>query len=160
VDNRNGPEQVSASRWLLGTMILDKIADDDRLLDRVQRLSGGGKIELLVTSVTERQLEPIPAGPRKKRIASIPRTAIGTAGFILDFSLLDVDRLGPGEPIEAIRKGRSKETADALIAATAEFDGLTLVTEDLRLRRAILRRGTPVCGWDQLRHELMRLTID
>jgi len=56
------------------------------------------------------------------------------------------------EPIEAIRKGRLKETEDALIAATAEWDGLLLVTEDGRLRRALERRGTRVCGWVQLRH--------
>lgn len=147
-------------RCLLDTMILDKIVEDDRLLDQVQRLSVEKKLELVVTSVTERQVEPITDESKRARIASVPRTVIGTVGFILDYSQLDVDRLGPDEPIEAIRKGRRKETADALIAATAEWDGLLLVTEDVRLRRALERRGTRVCGWEQLRQDIERLADD
>lgn len=107
-----------------------------------------------MTSITERQLAPVTEEPKRRLIASVPRTVIGTVGFILDYSQLDVDRLGPEEPIEAIRKGRRKETADALIAATAEWDGLMLVTEDARLRRALERRGTPVCGWERLRSDI------
>jgi hypothetical protein len=141
-------------------MILDNIAEDDRLLDQVQQLSGEKKLELVVTSVTERQVLPITDEPKRARIASIPRTAVGTVGFILDYSHLGVDRLGPDEPIEAIRRGRRKETADALIAATAEWDGLLLVTEDVRLRRALERRGTWVCGWEQFRQDIERLADD
>lgn len=152
------PEAPAAPfRCLLDAMILDKIAEDDRLLDEVRQLSDEGRLELVVTSVTERQLEPITEELKRSQIASVPRRVIGTVGFILDYSQLDVDRLGPDEPIEAIRKGRRKETADALIAATAEWDELLLVTEDARLRRAVERRGTPVCGWEQLRHEIERL---
>jgi predicted nucleic acid-binding protein len=147
-------------RRLLDTMVLDKIADDDRLLHQVQRLSSERKLELLVTSVTQREVAPITEEPRRTRIASIPRTVIGTVSFVLDYSQLDVDRLGPEEPIEAIRKGRRKHTADALIAATAEWDGLPLVTEDVRLRRALERGGTQTCGWDQLRYDVERLAED
>jgi hypothetical protein len=139
-------------------MILDKIAEDDQLLDQVKRLTDERKLELIVTSVTERQVAPIPEEPKRRLIASVPRTVVGTVGFILDYSQLGVDRLGPEEPIEAIRKGRRKETADALIAATAEWDGLMLVTEDARLLRALERRGTPVCGWEQLRRDIEGLT--
>jgi hypothetical protein len=139
-------------------MILDKIAEDDQLLDQVKQLTDERKLELIVTSVTERQVAPIPEEPKRRLIASVPRTVVGTVGFILDYSQLGVDRLGPEEPIEAIRKGRRKETADALIAATAEWDGLMLVTEDARLLRALERRGTPVCGWEQLRRDIEGLT--
>lgn len=138
-------------------MILDKIVEEDRLLDQVRRLSVEKKLELIVTSVTERQIEPITDEAKRTRIASIPRRVIGTVGFVLDYSLLGVDRLGPDEPIEAIRKGRRKETADALIAATAEWDGLLLVTEDVRLRRALEHRETRVCGWAELQHDIERL---
>jgi predicted nucleic acid-binding protein len=151
---------VAPFRCLLDTMILDKIAADDRMLNQVQRLTDESKLELVVTSVTERQVAPITEEPKRRYIAAVPRTVIGTAGFILDHSQLGVDRLGPDEPIEAIRKGRPKETPDALIAATAEWDGLTLVTEDARLRRALERRGTPVCGWEQLRRDIELLAGD
>ncbi len=155
------PSVIAAPfRCLLDTMILDKIVEDDQLFDQVQRLSDESKLALIVTSVTERQVEPITEEPKRSRIASVPHTVIGTAGFILDYSQLDVDRLGPEEPIEAIRKGRQKETADALIAATAEWDGLMLVTEDARLRRALERRGTRVCGWEQLGSDIERLAGD
>lgn len=69
----------------------------------------------------------------------MPVEYVGTAGFALDYSRLDVDRLGPSEPIKAIAKGRRNELADALILATAKWDALPLVTEDTPLQKAIGR---------------------
>jgi rRNA-processing protein FCF1 len=151
---------VSPFRCLIDTNILDKIAEEDGLLTRIRDLSDQGKLELIVTSVTERQIAHIGDDEKRNCLSSIPRSMIGTVGFVLDYSWLDVDRLGPDGPIEAIRKGRQKETEDALTAATAECDGLILVTEDQRLRRAVAKRGTSAWGWADLRVEIGRLDAD
>jgi hypothetical protein len=84
---------------------------------------------------------------------------VGTAGFVLDYSLLDVDRLGPSEPIDAISGGKRKELEDALIAATAAADMIPLVTDDRRFRRRLTRElpHVDVWPWERLRSELRHL---
>lgn len=117
-----------------------------------------GELDLVVTSVTEREVGLISDEVKRKRIMAIPRRMIGTAGFVLDYSRLDVDRLGPEGSIEAIRQGRLKETLDALIAATAKSEGLLFVTEDVRLRKKVEDElKLVVWGWHQLRTDLMQL---
>lgn len=76
-----------------------------------------------------------------------------------DYSWLGVDRLGPDGPIETIRKGREKETEEAPIAATAEWNGLILVTEDQRLGKAAGRRGILVWDWPALRAKIDSLSV-
>jgi hypothetical protein len=142
---------------LLDTMILDKIVADRSVLDDVRSLTRERRLELIVTSVTERQIAQVPDETKRELLSSIPRTMIGTVGFVLDYSQLDIDRLGPEGPIEAIRKGREKETEDALIAATAEFDHLLLVTEDTRLRRAVATRPIKLWGWAELKAQVRDL---
>jgi hypothetical protein len=79
----------------------------------------------------------------------------------LGYSRLGVDRLGPAEPAEAVRRGRLKETEDALIAATAKFDDLTLVTEDRRLRTSTQRPelALDILGWPEFRQALHDLDV-
>jgi predicted nucleic acid-binding protein len=145
-------------RYILDTNILDKIAEEDQMVALVRDHTDRGELDLVVTSVTEREVGLISDRVKQKRITAIPRRMIGTTGFVLDYSRLDVDRLGPEGPIEAIRQGRLKETLDALIAATAKSEGLLFVTEDVRLRKKVEDElKLVVWGWHQLRTDLMQL---
>ncbi len=128
-------------------MIFDKIADEPGMLERVQGLSRIDQLALVATSISERQIAAVPDRMRRERLQSVPVEYVGTAGFVLDYSRLDVDRLGPSEPIEAIAKGRHKEIADALVAATARWEALPLVTEDTGLRKAVARELPAVDLW-------------
>jgi predicted nucleic acid-binding protein len=140
-------------------MIFDKIVDEPGMLDRVQKATAEGLLTLLTTSVSQRQIAATPDASRRALLESVPAQYLGTAGFVLDYSLLDVDRLGPAQPIEAIAKGKRKELEDALIVATAAADRLPLVTADTRFRNRVGRElpHVPVWAWERLRSELISL---
>jgi rRNA-processing protein FCF1 len=63
-------------------------------------------------------------------------------------------RLSDPEPFESLRGGNVDHTEDALIAATAEYEDATLVTEDRRLRGRAIKQGIDVIGWSELRDRL------
>jgi predicted nucleic acid-binding protein len=144
---------------LIDSDVFDSIVDEPGMLHRVRDLVEAERLELIAASVSRRQIARAPT-PRRALLESVPVTWVGTAGFALDYSRLDVDRLGPSQPIDAIRKGRSKELEDALIAATALFDGVPLISEDKRLRNAVARElpRLRVHAWDFLRGEIFRLS--
>jgi predicted nucleic acid-binding protein len=142
-------------------MIMDALAADATTLDIVNALTAAGRLKLLVTSVTQDQLSRVRDPEWRAQLQSLPYTVVGTAGFALGYSRLGVDRLGPAEPAEAVRRGRLKETEDALIAATAKFDDLTLVTEDRRLRTSTQRPelALDILGWPEFRQALHDLDV-
>jgi predicted nucleic acid-binding protein len=73
---------------------------------------------------------------------------VPTYGFVLDVSRLGMARLEEPAPIKAIRAGNwEKHTKDALIAATAQYEGLILVTEERRLTN-FARRELKLTVWD------------
>ena len=155
---RDPPGSMNRLSVLADTMILDQLVEDEETLRLVEELSGRGMLDLVVTTVTERQVADIKNEVKRERLRAIPRRAVGTVGFIVGYSLVGVDRLGPSGPIEAIRTGRLKETQDALIAATADFDELPLVTEDVRLRRkAECDLGLQVWSWRRFAEEIHAL---
>lgn len=135
-------------RYLVDSNIFDKIEATPGALDLVRRLTDGRKIELVTTHIQEDEIAGIADAERRERIDEIPRTDVPTYGFVLDVSRLGMARLGEEAPIETIRSGNwAKYTKDALIAATSQFDGLTLVTEDKRLAN-VARRELKVDVWD------------
>lgn len=146
----------SPNRFLVDSNVLDAIIDDGAL-PLVRRLHERGALELLVTHVQEDELAAVPA-PRRALLAAVPRTLIPTHGLILDVSRLDQARLGSEGVIEALRAARRGGTPDALIGATAEGEGLALVTDDRRLRtRVRAELSVPVFDWAALRAALVRL---
>jgi len=137
-------------------MIFDKIVDEPGMLDRGR--STTESVHLVATTVSRGQIAAVSQASRRELLESVPVEYIGTAGFVLDYSLLDVDRLGPREPISAIADRRPKHLEDALIAATAAADTITLVTEDRRLWNRIAEQLPQVTlwSWEQLRAEVLR----
>jgi hypothetical protein len=142
-------------RYLIDTIIHDAIVDTPGAASLVERLVAAGLVEFVVTHLQEDQLARVPDPKRRARLCAIPRTKVPTSDFIIGVSRLGMARLGEGRVLEAIRgedePTRHKLTVDAEIAATAEREGLTLVTEDRQLaRRGARELSLPVWNWPTL----------
>ncbi|MDO8531877.1 MAG: hypothetical protein Q7T26_06885 [Dehalococcoidia bacterium] len=142
---------------MLDTHIYDRLAAAHSDLCTLQESVQAGQLILLTTHVQEDELARIPDLEKRERVASILHLCqwIPTSDFVLDFSRLDMARLGTGETVEAIRKGNSKHTKDALIAATAAYEGGILVTEDKVLKKRAQSHGLTVWTYAEM---LTRLT--
>jgi hypothetical protein len=145
---------------LVDSMIFDAIVDEPGMLDRIRAANDAGQLDLFATSVSERQIAAVPDPKRRALLQMVPVTYVGTAGFVLDYSRLDVDRLGPAEPIEAIAGGKQRELGDGLIAATAAWDGVPLVTLDRRLQNRTRRElsHVKIWSWEDLREVVLRMS--
>jgi rRNA-processing protein FCF1 len=136
-------------RYLIDSMILDRIAETVGALDLVQQLRAAEQVELVVTHIQEDEIAEIKDARKRAAISAIPRTVAATYGFVVGVSRVGMARLGEDHPIEAIRGSNwQKYTNDALIAATAQFESAVLVTDDRRLRtRAVRELGIEALGW-------------
>jgi hypothetical protein len=144
-------------RYLLDSMIFDKIVDTPGALELAEELTAQGKIDFVTTHVQED--EHSEADPeRAARLASVPRSRVPTSVFVIGVSPLNGGRLGNEEPFESLR-GTKKHTKDGMIAATAEYEGVPLVTEEKRLTGRARQQGIEVWNWERLlkrMHELAR----
>jgi hypothetical protein len=139
-------------RFLLDSMIADKIVDTPGALELVTEPTKAGKLELVMTHVQED--EHANAEPKRAaKLARVPYSKVPTSVFVLDVSRLDEARLGDEEPFESLR-GTVRHTADGMIAATAEFEGIPLVTEERRLARRAHQLGIEVWSWERLRERM------
>lgn len=101
----------------------------------VIRLARAGRIELFTTYSQEAELWRLAERKPEKywRVASIPRRLVPSSVFVLDHTPLGSGRLGDGATYDAIRHG-TNHVDDAVIADTAESEGMILVTNERRLR--------------------------
>jgi hypothetical protein len=89
------------------------------------------------------EVERTPDRERVRRLLTVPVEEVATYGFVVGYSRVGMARLSDPEPFESLRGGNLDHTEDALIAATADYENATLVTEDRRLRgRATSRAST------------------
>ena len=146
-------------RFALDTNVFDRIVETDASLARVQRLVAAGLIEIVVTHIQEDELAEITDEVKRERIARVPRVQEPTSDFIIGVSRLGMARLGTGANLEPLRASNwSKYTNDALIAATAIWDGVTLISEERRLRNRVRAElGLEVWEWAQLDAHLRSL---
>lgn len=146
-------------RFSLDSNVFDRIVESDESLARVQRFVAAGMIEIVVTHVQEDELAQISDETKRARIAQVPRSCVPTSHFVLDFSRLGMARLGESPALDILRDGNwTKYTKDGLIAATAELEGITLVTEERRLaNRAREDLGMDVWDWARLDAHLRSL---
>jgi predicted nucleic acid-binding protein len=147
-------------RFALDTNVFDRIVEADESLERVQRLVAAGLIEIVVTHVQDDELAEIPDEGKRERIARVPRVQEPTSEFIVGYSRIGMARIGTGASLEPLRAGNwNKYTKDALIAATAAWDGVTLVSEERRLRNRV-REELGLDPWDWARLDTRLRALD
>lgn len=144
-------------RYLIDSMIFDKLADDGAALEVATRLVDSGRVVFLSTHVQADEIARIPDPERVRRLLSMPAELVPTYGFVIGYSRIGAARLSGPEPLESLRSGNLDHTEDAMIGATAQFERATLVTEDRRLQGRALKQGITVIGWSELRVRLLAL---
>jgi predicted nucleic acid-binding protein len=138
------PRSLGARPFMLDSNAYDPIVDDPALWELTVETCRSGRIELLLTHVQYDELCEIPQEERRNRAASIPFVIVATYGMILDTSKVGLTRLGEPDKVEAIRNNSHKHSRDALVAATAQHEGATLVTGDRRLSHRARQVGVEV----------------
>jgi predicted nucleic acid-binding protein len=144
--------QRSRQPFFIDSNIFDKIVDEPGAFALVTRLVGRGAIELLVTHV---QIDQIAATPNegwwKKLLRVVPLCrVVPTHGSIYGISKYGKARYTSepvGRDIAAIQ--RRDKVKDALIGATAKWDGATLVTEDDDFAQDATGQGVAVLKWQR-----------
>jgi predicted nucleic acid-binding protein len=136
------PRSATARSFLLDSNAYDPIVDDPDVANLVTRACNAGTIELLDTHIQNDEL--MNDGKRRDRTLALPAVHVPTWGFVLGTSRLGLAQFGEGEVIDAMRSPSNGHTNDALLAATAEHHGATLVTGDRRLTNVARARGIEV----------------
>jgi predicted nucleic acid-binding protein len=141
---------------------VDGIADDVDRFEAVRQAVTGGRLELLWTHVTIDELAAIPDSSRRARLLTIAASMaklVPTGAFVTEFSRVDFARLFDDvETFEAFRLGNVKHTRDALVAATAAYEGAAVVTDDVGLRNRATARGLRVLSSAELVAEVSTAT--
>jgi predicted nucleic acid-binding protein len=146
-------------RYLVDSMIFDRIIETEGAAELVERLTDQGTLALVATHIQDDEHAEIRKREKAAAIAGVPRENVPTYGFILGTSRLGMARLSEEEPIESLRGANwSNYTHDALIAATAQFAGIPLVTDDRRLARRAGDRGIEILGWEKFHKRLLELS--
>ena len=138
------PRSPGARPFMLDSNAYDPIIDDLDLWRLTIETCQSGRIELLLTHVQYDELCDIPQEERRNRAASIPFVVTPTYGLLLGTSKVGLARFGEPDKVEAIRNQSDRHSRDALIAATAQHEGATLVTNDDRLTRRARQVGVEV----------------
>lgn len=136
---------VAMQRVMLDSNVVDKLLADEDLLASILAAVAAGRLGIVVTHVQRDELAAVSAGERRMRLLEVLErvapASVATAGFVLDLSRLDHARLFDDDAASRHRGfvGRSRRRAkDALILATAEAEGLPVVTCESKARN--LRR--------------------
>jgi predicted nucleic acid-binding protein len=137
-------------RYLIDTHIYDKIVDTPGALALVKQLVAAGRVSLLSTHVQADEIAATPDRERAGLLAAVPVELVPTSGAVYGTSAFGMARYGEPESFESLHGGNPKHTEDALIAATAQFEDATLVTEDVTLTKRATREGIAVIAWDVL----------
>ena len=135
-------------RAVLDSNAVDPLIDWPGAYEAVRAGLDAGRIELLFTHVNIDELAAVPDLDRRARLllvlVDIGRL-VPTGASAFDVSRLNFARLYDDvDVIEALRSGNVDHTRDALIAATALFEGCALVTNEKRLAARARDRGIEV----------------
>lgn len=144
-------------RYLLDSNIFDKLVDDDAALEIAIQLVESGRVAFLSTHVQTDEIKRTPDSERVRRLLKVPVEQVPTYGVVFGVSRWGMARFSDAEPFESLRGDNRDHTRDALIAATAQFEQATLVTEDRTLRNRALKQGIDTIKWRELRDRLLRL---
>jgi rRNA-processing protein FCF1 len=135
-------------RAVLDSNAVDPFIDIPGAYEAAEKAIESGDLELLITHVNIDELAETGDLERRCRLL-LAAVSLGqlvpTGAFVLDFSRLNFARLNEDrEAFEAFRSGNIDHTRDALLAATAQFEQCTLITNDSRLAGRARDRGVPV----------------
>ncbi len=144
-------------RYLLDSNIFDKLVDDDAALEIVMQLVESGRVVFLSTHVQADEIKRTPDPERVRRLLKVPVEEVPTYGLVAGVSRIGMARISDAEPFESLRGDNRDHARDALIAATAQFEKATLVTEDRTLRSRALKHGINAINWRELRERLRDL---
>ena len=138
-----------ANRFLLDSMIHDKLVDEPRALQLAADLAANGSLVLLSTHIQRDEIAKTPDKERATLLSSVPVEFVPTYGIVAGISRVGMARLSESEPFETLRGGNLDHTEDALIAATAHYEDATLVTEDQTLASRARKQDVPVLSWGE-----------
>jgi hypothetical protein len=144
-----------APRVVLDSNALDVLCQP-RLFTSVRQAVEQGRLVLMWTHITIDELAAIPDAHKRGQLltlGSILTWFVPTGSFVIEYSRLDAARLGDKQDsvgVEAFRRGRLKETADALIGATAVFERARIATRDARLIKSATARGVEIVDPEDL----------
>lgn len=143
-------------RVVFDSNAIDPIADTVGAFESLEAAVHSGELEILYTHVTVDELVATPDHDRRSLLmllmASLGRV-VPTGAMVMDYSRLDFCRLGAdddGGEFEELRSGSVGHNRDALIAATARFEGCALVTNERRLANKCRGRGMEVLTTGEL----------
>ncbi|HUU19501.1 MAG TPA: hypothetical protein VMW72_20295 [Sedimentisphaerales bacterium] len=144
-------------KFMLDSMVYDKIVATPQMVDRLNQLSKDGKVVVLCTHIQQDELACISDKQKREAVAKIIRKHVPTSGGVYDVSKWDQFTWGDGSSggfgIDDVRSDSKKHTNDALIATTAARDADVLVTEERRLanRMKALHSSCKVWAFDRLK---------
>ena len=124
----------------------------------VKDLVEAAAIVLVTTHIQEDEIRRIPDAERVKQLLGLPVEQVPTCGLVAGYSRVGAARVSEAEPFESLRRGNLDHTEDALIAATAQYESATLVTEDKGLIRRANAQGVSVVRWVAFLERLHGLT--
>jgi predicted nucleic acid-binding protein len=135
---------------VLDSNALDVLSNDPHLYRAAREAVKAGRLALLWTHVTIDELADIADCEKRGRLLLLGASlawVVPTGSFVIGYSRLDAARLADEEDsmgFEEFRRGNLKQTADALIGATAVFEHAMLATRDDKLAKRAQERGVVV----------------
>ncbi|KPI19734.1 hypothetical protein OV450_7837 [Actinobacteria bacterium OV450] len=135
-------------RYVFDSNAVDPIADRPGAYELVRAAVDEERIEILFPHLALDELAQTDDLERRQLLlvvlVSLGRLVF-SGGFVFDQSRFDQARLG-GEAVtfDTLKSGKDRNTRDALIGVTAEFEQCTLVTEDGVLTQNARGRGLAV----------------
>ncbi|WP_051871566.1 PIN domain-containing protein [Streptomyces sclerotialus] len=135
-------------RYVFDSNAVDPIADLPGAYEVVRAAVDEKHIEILFPHITLDELSQVKELERRQLLlvvlVSLARLVF-SGGFVLDQSRLDQARLSEDTvTFDVLKSGKDRNTRDALIGVTAEFEQCTLVTRDDELSRNAHANGGDV----------------
>ena len=126
-------QSTNGMKFVLDSNVYDLLVETSEMRAKVIHACETRDIELLMTHVQFDELMAMPDKEKRACILAMPFTPVPTYGAVLGTSRIGLSRYGEPEVIDTIRSVDKNHTNDALLAATAKFEGAVLVTNDDRL---------------------------
>ena len=132
-----------------GAVLKEKICFDSNIFDEITTgelnvadlIKLKERLEYYITHIQVDEINECPDKDKRARLflimGKLAPIIIPTTSFVLGKSRLGEARLGDGQIFEELRNGNLKNTGDALIGEVSIKEGITLVTQDIKLRKYV-----------------------